>query len=77
MDMIMPGMDGAQATQALRDSGLKLPIIALTANAMSGVRQQCLSAGCDDFATKPIDRSTLLTVIRKWVRPKVVTAPGH
>ncbi|QDU31202.1 Sensory/regulatory protein RpfC [Anatilimnocola aggregata] len=69
MDMIMPGMDGIQATRRIREAGLRLPIIALTANAMSGVRSQCLAAGCDDFATKPIDRSTLLTVIRKWVKP--------
>ncbi len=76
MDMIMPGMDGMQATRALREAGLTLPIIALTANAMSGVRQQCLAAGCDDFATKPIDRSTLLTIIRKWVQPVKTAMPS-
>lgn len=72
MDMIMPGMDGAQATRTLRAAGLSVPIVALTANAMSGVRQQCLAAGCNDFATKPIDRSTLLTTIRKWLKPAAV-----
>ena len=75
MDMIMPGMDGAQATRTLREAGVRTPIVALTANCMSGVRSQCLAAGCDDFATKPIDRSTLLTTIRKWLKPaKVCTA---
>jgi CheY-like chemotaxis protein len=57
-----------EATRLIRQAGLRLPIIALTANAMAGVRNQCLAAGCDDFATKPIDRTTLLAVIRKWLK---------
>jgi signal transduction histidine kinase len=78
MDLIMPGMDGTQATRILRKAGVLIPIIALTANAMTGVRQQCLAAGCDDFATKPIDRSTLLTTIRKWLKPsKVIPAASE
>jgi signal transduction histidine kinase len=68
MDMIMPGVDGVEATRLIRQAGFRLPIIALTANAMAGVRNQCLAAGCDDFATKPIDRTTLLAVIRKWLK---------
>lgn len=67
MDMIMPRMDGFTATRQLRQAGFTRPIVALTANAVSRARQECLAAGCDDFATKPIDRATLLAVVRKWL----------
>lgn len=75
MDLTLPVIDGWEATRQLKAAPetKHIPVIALTAHAMSGDREKALAAGCDDFDTKPVEMSRLLEKIRA-LRP-VGTAP--
>ena len=80
MDCHMPEMDGYEATVSIRQaekaSGKHLSIVAMTANAMQGDREKCLSAGMDDYITKPIRREAIQEMLQKWTPKGRVQGPG-
>jgi len=78
MDCHMPGMDGFEATRRIRaderERGRRrVPIVALTADAVTTDRERCLAAGMDDFVTKPVSSATLAATVERWTGRK--TAP--
>jgi CheY-like chemotaxis protein/HPt (histidine-containing phosphotransfer) domain-containing protein len=77
MDCQMPEMDGFEATRVLRRQEIetgrhRMPVIALTANAISGDRERCLEAGMDDYVSKPVRRDVLLAALANWTQPSTV-----
>ena len=79
MDMQMPVMDGIEATRRIRDPESavlqhQIPIIAMTANALQGDREQCLQAGMDGYVTKPVSPKALAEAIERWLPPDGVAA---
>lgn len=71
MDMSLPVIDGWEATRRVKagETTKHIPVIALTAHAMAGDREQAMAAGCDDYDTKPIDLARLLPKIEKYAGP--------
>lgn len=68
MDIQMPGMDGYEATQEIKRMNNRTPVIAQTSFAMTGEKERCLQAGCDDFITKPLNINALLTKIEHYIK---------
>jgi CheY-like chemotaxis protein len=69
MDLSLPVIDGWEATRRIKadTATAGIPVIALTAHAMSGDEEKAKAAGCDDFMTKPIDEGLLFTKLRRWL----------
>jgi len=80
MDIQMPEMGGYEATEQIRNLKSeirKIPIIAMTAHAMSGDREKSIEAGLDDHVTKPIDPNQLFSALVKWIEPGERELPAH
>lgn len=72
LDMMMPQMDGYETAKRIRDNRQwkNLPVIAVTAKAMTGDREKCIKAGASDYITKPVDIDQLLSLLRVWLYDK-------
>ena len=80
MDCQMPVMDGFTATARIRErerqtQAARIPIIALTAHAMEGDRDQCLAAGMDDYLTKPVTQGQMKNILDRWLSQTVASSP--
>jgi len=73
MDHMMPGMDGVEATKIIRESGVKVTIIALTANAIAGAKEEFFAAGMNDWLTKPINKALFFKMLEKWIPAEKIT----
>jgi PAS domain S-box-containing protein len=73
MDLQMPLVNGFEATETIRKQGNKLPIIALTANAIKGENDKCFVSGMNDYVPKPFKEEDLLKVIAKWLGTEITT----
>ena len=79
MDCQMPNMDGMEATRQIRrretQGGRRIPIVAMTANALTGDRDRCLAAGMDDYFTKPLEKATIAAIVDKYVPEPIAESP--
>ncbi|MBF0551314.1 MAG: response regulator [Deltaproteobacteria bacterium] len=79
MDVQMPIMGGYEATHLIRqdDRFKELPIVAMTAHAMSGAKEECLAAGMNDYVSKPIDPAQLFATLMRWIKPGLRGVSGE
>jgi len=68
MDVSLPVMDGYEATRKIREAKKSIPIIGLSAHAMSGDAEKAREAGCDDYLTKPVDEILLIQKLNQYLR---------
>jgi CheY-like chemotaxis protein len=81
MDCQMPEMDGFEATRIIRDPASSvldhgIPVVAMTANAFPEDRAHAIACGMNDFLAKPVDRSVLANMLKKWLKPLAEGNPG-
>jgi two-component system cell cycle response regulator DivK len=78
MDISLPGIDGVEATQRIKayTETSKIPVIALTANAMRGDRERFIAAGCDDYLPKPISTTELVAMVEKYLKRHESSSPA-
>ncbi|HRE50472.1 MAG TPA: response regulator [Flavitalea sp.] len=68
MDMMMPEMDGYEGIAKIGEAGIKVPVIAITAQAMPGDREKCLEAGAEDYISKPVDIDKLEPLLKAYLK---------
>ncbi len=74
MDMMMPNMNGYDATKEIRNKGIMTPIVAMTAKTMADDKNECIKAGCDDYIAKPFSQNKLIQILRKYL---IKYSPRH
>ena len=68
MDIQMPVMSGLEAAKHIRDQGVKIPIIAVTAHALKEDREACLSCGMNDYMTKPVNKDLVFSLLMEYLQ---------
>ncbi|MCB1954893.1 MAG: response regulator [Rhodocyclaceae bacterium] len=76
MDLQMPVMDGLAACREIRRRGLRIPVLAMTANAFEDDRQACIAAGMDDFIAKPVEPEQMFATLARWIPADRATTAG-
>ena len=77
MDHMMPEMDGIETTKIIREMGIEIPVVALTANVVTGAKDMLLASGMNDFISKPIIKTSLINLLKNRIPPEKQITPGR